>query len=222
MSKRTERDAVVIGGEPRVNLLPPEVALRKKARSARRGLVALVIIVLLAVAGGYGVATVRALAAEAELAVSQARTAELLAEQLQYGEVTTVSGNVQAVKDARTVAVSTEVLWNEYYTKIRDLIPVDTSISSFVVDGRAPWEPDNVPAGPLRQPRVATITFMIASAGPFPVQPFVAQISKIPGFVDVTADVITKDGESYTTQFTYNLGADALSGRFPAGEEASN
>lgn len=45
MSKRTERDAVVIGGEPRVNLLPPEVALRKKARSARRGLVALVIIV---------------------------------------------------------------------------------------------------------------------------------------------------------------------------------
>ena len=41
-------------------------------------------------------------------------------------------------------------------------------------------------------------------------------------FNDVTADVITKDGESYTTQFTYNLGADALSGRFPAGEEASN
>ena len=69
---------------------------------------------------------------------------------------------------------------------------------------------------------LSAITFVIASAGPFPVQPFVAQISKIPGFVDVTADVITKDGESYTTQFTYNLGADALSGRFPAGEEASN
>lgn len=70
--------------------------------------------------------------------MSQARTAELLAEQLQYAEVTTVSGNVQAVKDAQVLVVSTEVLWNDYYTKIRDALPADTSISSFLVDGRAP------------------------------------------------------------------------------------
>ena len=218
MSKRSAREAAaIIGGEPRVNLLPPEVAQRKKARSARRGLVALVIIVLLAVAGGYGFATVRALAAEAELAVSQARTAELLAEQLQYADVTTVSGNVQAVKDAQVLAVSTEVLWNDYYTKIRDALPADTSISSFLVDGRAPWEPDPGLAGPLRKPRVAQITFEVSSAVPFAVEPFVARIAKIPGFADTTPDILNREDLSYTTQFTYNVSPEALSGRFAEG-----
>ncbi|HPG75258.1 MAG TPA: hypothetical protein PLU61_03635 [Rhodoglobus sp.] len=223
MSKRSERDAAVaIGGEPRVNLLPPEVAQRKKARSARRGLVALVIVVLLAVAGGYGFVTIRAIGAQAEYAAAQARTAELLAEQMKYSEVTSITGQVQAVKDARSVALSTEVLWNNYYTKIRDVLPTDSTISSFVADGRAPWEPETIPLGPLRMPRVATITFVVTSAAPFPVADFVAKLAKIPGFADATSDVISREGEGYTTQFTLNLGTEGLSGRFPAGEEATS
>jgi hypothetical protein len=223
MSKRSERDAaVVLGGEPRVNLLPPEVAQRKKARSARRGLVALVIAVLLVVAGGYGFVTVRAIGAQLEFAAAQARTADLLAEQMKYSEVTAITGQVQAVKDARSIAVSTELLWNDYYTKIRDVLPADSTMSSLVADGRAPWEPDTLPLGPLRMPRVATITFVVTSAAPFPVADFVAKIAKIPGFADVTSDVISKDGEGYTTQFTFNLGADGLSGRFPSGEGSTN
>ena len=223
MSKRSERAAAVtVGGEPRVNLLPPEVAQRKKARSARRGLVTLVVVIFLLVAAGYGYATFRALGAQALLAISQARTADLLAEQLKYADVTTLSGNVQAVKDARSLAVSTEVLWNGYYTKIRDVMPADTVFSRFVVDGRAPWEPEPGVSGPLRAPRVATITFIIVSAAPFPVEPFVSKLEKIPGFADVTPDNLGQESGVYRTQFTFNVSADALSGRFPVGEDVSN
>ena len=93
MSTRSSKTSVLaVGAEPRANLLPPEVAQRKRARAARRGLVALVIGVLLLVAGGYAFASIQAIAAQAELATAQARTAELLAEQLEYSEVTSVSG----------------------------------------------------------------------------------------------------------------------------------
>lgn len=218
----TRDQALVVGGEPRVNLLPPEVAQRKKARSARRGLVALVIIVLLAVAGAYAFVTVQALGAQAQLAAAQTRTSELLAEQLTYAEVTAISGQVQAVESARALAVSTEVSWNDLYKLIRDRLPADTSFTSFVADGRAPWEPEPVPGGPLREPRVATLTFIISSQGPFEIEPFVNRIAEIPGFADVTPDVLERDGTTILTTFTYNLGADSLTKRFSAEEAGSN
>ncbi|MFM9877194.1 MAG: hypothetical protein ACKVOG_05005 [Rhodoglobus sp.] len=218
----TAKPMLVVGGEPRVNLLPPEVAQRKKARSARRGLVALVILVLLAVAGGYAFAAVQVELARAELAAAQARTAELLGEQLKYSEVTAVGGQVLGVTSARTVAVSTEVLWNDLYKLIRDRLPEGTTLASLIVDGRAPWEPEPVPAGPLRQPRVATVTFVISSPGPIAIEPFVAKIADLDGFADITPDVVERSESLYSTTFTYNLTMDALSGRFAAGEDGSN
>ena len=221
MSTRSSKTSVLaVGAEPRANLLPPEVAQRKRARAARRGLVALVIGVLLLVAGGYAFASIQAIAAQAELATAQARTGELLAEQLEYSEVTSVSGQLAAATTARQVGTSTEVLWVDVYSDIRDRLPEGTSLSDFRVDGRAPWEPEFTPAGPLRQPRVATVTFTVTSAGPFGVQAFVDEIAEIDGFADATADVFTLADTVYRTTFTYSLGADALSGRFS--DEESN
>lgn len=75
-------------------------------------------------------------------------------------------------------------------------------------------------AGPLRKPRVAQITFEVSSAAPFAVEPFVERIAKIPGFADTTPDILNRDALSYTTQFTYGVVQEALSGRFAEG--ASN
>jgi len=218
MSARSARASqLVVGGEPRVDLLPPEVAQRKKARRARRGLVALVVVVLLAVAGGYVFATYRAVAAQFELAAAQARTTDLLVEQQKYSEVTTVSGQLAAVENARTVGVSTEVLWNDVYKQIRDRLPEGVTIGSFLADGRSPWEPEFTPAGPLRQPRVATLVFVLVSPdSPFAIEPFVKRIAEIKGFADVSPDVLQREDPNFETTFTYNLSTEALSGRFAA------
>lgn len=220
MSSRKGSD-IALGGEPRVNLLPPEVALRKKARGVRRGLVALVIAVLVLVAGGYAFATFRSIEAQGALATAQQRTQDLLTEQLKYIEVTAVTGNVQAVKDARTVGTSTEVLWNDYYIKIRDILPVGATLEAFTVNGRAPWEPEFLPAGPLRDPRAATVTFVLVTEAPIDYQAFTKKLAAIKGFSDVSPDVLDQNG-AYKATFTFNLTADALSGRFPAGQDGTN
>ena len=212
---------IALGGEPRVNLLPPEVALRKKARGVRRGLIALVIAVVVLVAGGYAFAAFRSIEAQAGLAVAQQRTQGLLTDQLKYTDVTLVTGNVQAVKDARTVGTSTEVAWNDYYVKIRDILPVGAALETFTVDGRAPWEPEFLPAGPLREPRAATITFVLVANAPIDYQAFAKKLAAIDGFADASPDVLEQNG-AYKATFTLTLNTDALSGRFPAGQAGNN
>ena len=127
------------------------------------------------------------------------------------------------MKSARTVGLSTEVLWNDFYKQVRDLVPADTVLASFVVDGRAPWEPESTPDGPLRQPRVATITFvLVSSTGPIAVEAFVKKVSEIKGFVDVNPGAVALKDGLYGTTFTIDVGADALAGRFAAGEDGGN
>ena len=217
----TKASALVVGGVPTVDLLPPEVAQRKKARIVRNRLLALVAAVLVLTLAGYGYATGQSTQAQGELESAQQRTQILLTEQLAYSDLTFVTGQLNTVMTARTVATSTEVIWNYYYTRILAMMPAGATIIAFTADGRAPWEAEPAPAGPLRQPRVATITLVVSSPTPLDSVELVSQIEGLDGFADVSPDSITSAETSFTSTFTFNVGPAALSDRFPLGE-ASN
>ena len=223
MSGRSKTVAVVVlGGEPRANLLPPEVGKRAKARATRRLLVVLVVLSLVAVAAGYAAAYLRAADAQAGLLRSQGRTEELLAEQLKYSEATTVVGLVAATKSARQIGSSTEILWADLLNTITSYLPEGSTLDSGTLTGRTPWEPALMPVGPLRAPRVATLSLIVKSSSLLDTTAIIRKLAELPGFADATPDLVELDGGGYKTTITLNVNEDALSGRFPAdGTEAT-
>lgn len=213
------KNALVLGGEPRVQLLPPEVGARIRAAYLRRVSVFVLALVLIVVGGGYVLATLHADKQEADLATAQAETQALLAEQLEYAEASNASGMIASITAAREQNIVTEVLWADVISAIKSSLPAGVIIESATMLGRAPWEPELAPAGPLRQPRVATIQFVISSPTIFDATAIVRGLINVPGFADATPDTVSAEGGLFSTTVTLNVNELALSERFGAETE---
>jgi len=220
MSAAKNRTALVLGGEPRVELLPPEVALREKAKSMRRIAALGVLAAVVVVGGGYTLASLNNASAQTALTEAQGRTNALLAEQQKYAKVTTATSLTDNVVVARSLNASTEVLWGTLMSEVSATLPAGVSIESATMKGRSPWEPALVAAGPLRSPRVATVSMVISSPTIFDVTAIVRGLGAVPGFADATPDSISFD-TSYKSTITFDVNEKALSGRFAKDAEAS-
>jgi hypothetical protein len=211
---------LVLGGEPRVILLPPEFALAEKARILRRYSIFGLVILLVIVGGGYVYASYRSSFANVALAAVQAQTKSIAVDQKKYSEATSVARLVAGITQAETVSASTEVLWAGLIDTVRSSLPPGTLLDSAVMKGRAPWEAALTLAGPLRQPRVATLTIVIASPSIVDATTIARSLVRVPGFADATPDSVTMKDGLYKTTVTLNVNQDALSGRF-ASKDAS-
>jgi hypothetical protein len=221
MSGRKD-EALVLGGEPRVFLLPPEFAMAEKARTMRRYSVLALALVVVLVGAGYAYASYRNSFAVQALAATRTQTQSLLLEQKKYSDATSVARLVSGITEAETLGASTEVLWAGLIDTVRSSLPPGTLIDSAVMKGRAPWEAPMAPAGPLRQPRVATLSIVITSPSILDATTIVRSLVKVPGFADATVDSITVADGIYSTTVTLNVNSDALSGRFAAqGKDAT-
>ena len=219
MSARTKVTELVLGGEPRVDLLPPEVELLKKARAQRRILGLLVVLAIVAVAAAFGLATLRATAAQLGLASAQERTLALIDEQAQYAEAARVTRVLSTIEQTRAESTQWEIVWAD----VLDAVSAVTSPSGFAswnATSRVPWEPELTPSGPLREPRVGTLVFTVVSDLPIDARALMAALGRIEGVVDASLDVreLVPDTGKFQTTITLNLGADALADRFPLTE----
>ena len=118
------------------------------------------------------------------------------------------------VTEAKTLGASTEVLWSDLISAVRGSLPDGVLIESATMKARAPWEPEFTPAGPLRQPRVATLTFVISSPTILDATAIVRSLVNVPGFADATPDSVTEADGIYSTTVTLNVNKKALSNRF--------
>ncbi len=216
MSRVAPQSGLVLGGQPRVELLPPEVALGEKARATRRRLIALFIVVLLVVIVGYGAAVFHGQQAQGDLAAAQARTGVIQAERQKYAAVTTTDALITDIEAARTLGASTEIIWSDLLDSIRASLPAGVTITSATMKGTAPWEAALSPAGPLREPRIATLAIVISSPTIFDATDIVRSLVNVPGFADATPDSVTGGAGGYSTTITLNVNDKALSGRFAA------
>lgn len=211
---------LILGGEARVQLMPPEVAVREKERGMRRLSIVVLALVLVLVSGGYVVALAGNASQQAALVTAQARTSQLAADALKYSKVTAVNEQISNVGEAKTLTASTEVLWAGVIAEVQGVLPGGASIESASMKGRAPWEAVLQPAGPLRAPRVATVTIIIGSRTILDATALVSSLVNITGFADASPDSVTHDGAAYHTAVTLDINEKALSGRF-ATKEAS-
>lgn len=224
MSKRDKADAgaLVFGGVPRARLMPPEVAFRRKESARRRSLVALTALVAAVTVAGIVGAFLAAAAAEQRLAEERRLTEQLLAQQLEFSEVTQVRADLQIIADLRQQLGVVDVLWLDalapYFSPFTD----GSSVQALTVSGDAPAQPQLGVTGPLREPRVATISMTVVTPGqPTPWLWFRAW-EQIPTFADASIDRITLSDSGYDTVVTINLNAEALSGRFAEDGESAD
>jgi Tfp pilus assembly protein PilN len=215
MSRATHDQALVLGGEPRVNLLPPEVVeqaadlhLRRKLLLATAGTLVLVVL-------GVGGAALHATNSSSQLASAQADTSALVAEQGEYVAVRQVQAQVDTAVAARAVGGWTEIDWKAYLQQVRAALPADVGIDAVSVDSTSPLTAFPQPTAPLQTARVATLTVTLASPTLPTVPQWLEQLQGLPGMADATAGSIAAvETGGYTVTVTMHINSDAFSGRF--------
>lgn len=154
---------LVFGAVPRANLLPPEVLERTKARRTRRYLVFAVLLALVATAGVYAFATIRALTAQTELAAAQAQTAALLQEKATYSEVISATNSISLITKTQGQATSTEILWGDFILdEVGGIVP-GAAISRISATSPPPWVAP-LAASDSGMPRSGAFELTIATA----------------------------------------------------------
>jgi Tfp pilus assembly protein PilN len=216
------RDGVVVGGFPRVSLLPPSVVEEARERSVTRRFAFAVVGVLVVAGLGVLATTWLATQARAELAAAQQETATLTAEQARYRESEELAGLLATLEDARAYATSTEIDWTAYIAKVSATMPAGTRLDEVSVSASAPWETPLAPSGPLRGDVAGTLKLRVTSSTEAELTTWVRSLETLPGYADSSLDDRTADTGSesesgtveYTASVTLNLGESARAARF--------
>ncbi|TFD35500.1 hypothetical protein E3T34_02860 [Cryobacterium sp. TMT1-62] len=215
MSRTSKIDDLVVGGEPRVDLLPPEVRARQKGKILRRGLAAGMLGVVVLVGSGVAAASWGAAQGRSELAVAQTRTGDLLAEQTKYIEVRRVQDELATSLAAREVGASTEIDWRAYLQDVREVLPADVTIDTVDIDSASPLVLYEQPTVPLQASRVATIMISMTSPNLPTVPEWLKAMGTLPGFADGNPGSITRtDTGAYLVDLTLHINESAYSNRF--------
>lgn len=209
-----DNGGLVIGGEPRIDFLPPEVKLRKQARQTRRSLIALVVIVLVACAGGYVFAASLALQSQMALADEQAKTSALLSEQAKYAEARTVAGQLSATDDARLVATANEILWKAYLAELRATLPSGMAITSAKLDSLSATDLPPIATVALETERVATFQLIATAPTLSAAAEWLDNLRELRGFADVWASPAKWNGATFDVDVRLNINASAFEKRF--------
>ncbi|TFC88165.1 hypothetical protein E3T24_03240 [Cryobacterium sp. TmT2-59] len=215
MSRASVSDELVLGAEPRVHLLPPEVAAGRRGKAMRRNLgvsvVGVVILALLGVAGSSWLA----IQSQEKLASAQAHTIDLLAEQSKYVEARNVQDEVDLALSARQLGASTEIDWKDYLGKVRAILPTDVSIDAVTVEAASPLALYDQATVPLQGARVATLTLDLTSTNLPEAPVWLKGLKELPGYADGTPGTITQtDLGTYQVNLVLHINDGAYSQRF--------
>ncbi len=220
MSRASVNDVLIIGGVPRADLLPPEVKTGRKGKSLRQALAFAVVVAVIVVGAGVAWATIEAGQSQQQLEAEQARTDDLLTRQLAFAPARQMQSQVDGVKAARIVGMSTEVDWKAYLTEVKGKLPADVSINTVTLDSASPLLPYAASTVPLQGPRIATVNLLLTSPKLPTVPAWLESLSTLPGYADATPGSVTLvEGGSYQVSLTMHVNEEVFTHRF-AGEDA--
>jgi len=205
---------LVVGGEPRVHLLPKEVIERKKSKAINRRLGFGVVGVVVVVGLGLAAATLEMTSAQSSLDSAQAQSAALLSQRAKYGVVTKIKADAAAIQSSQKQATAQEIAWQPYVASIQNTLPAGASITSINVGIDSPFAAPAVSTIPLQGPRIATVKATL-SMQQATISSWLDSLANVKGFVDATPDSvnIATDG-SYVVSVTIHVNSDALANRF--------
>ncbi len=215
-------ERLLVGGVPRAELLPPELELEKKARSQRRGLVTVFVLVVLLVGVAYGAVTITAAAMQLALDSETQRTEQLLADQNQYIEVRQLAAQVAASETARQIGTSTEIDWLKFVVQLSQQFVTGTDGVGFTklqVTSATPIAPFTPSAVPLEQPRVAEVIISGVSPTYGPQADVLKNLEKMPGFADASIDEMNFEDGLYKFTIRLHLNQEVFTNRFASEDD---
>lgn len=155
---------LVVGGIPRVDLLPPEVhAARRRKRDRRIAVVAFGAVVLLTLAG-VGGAFALSRAAEESLATEQTRTGDLLLEQASLSDIRVLHDSLDLTQAGLEVSSATNVDWAALTQSVLDVIPPELAPVSINTLGTSPFVAPQ-PAAALVTPDTSIVFDLVTRPG---------------------------------------------------------
>lgn len=206
---------IVVGGEPRVSLLPPEIHERQRIKQLRRKLLAFIVLAIVLVVAGYAGATYLSILGQQALTAENEKTTTILAEQSKYSAVQTTSNRLTLAKQAQLVGSSTEIDLAAYLELVQATLPAGTSIGTVAVDAATPIASYPQATVPLQPSRIATLTFTAETSSLPDVPSWLRALETLPGFADATPGSIKlTDSGRFQAQITMHIGVEALTGRF--------
>jgi Tfp pilus assembly protein PilN len=213
--------ALVLGGVPKADLLPPEVREAQRGKALVRKLLAALVGIVLLIVGGYGFATVRSLTASAMLEAEHNRTNELLTEQLTYADARRVDTEIRDAIAAREAGMVTEIDWEAYLREIDATIPTGIELTSITIDSISPAESSLVPEAPLQDESVATLTINATSRTVPDVETWLNRLEALTGFAGVAPPVTVSGTEQagFLVAIQVQVNDEAYAGRFTSKED---
>ncbi|MGL3200654.1 MULTISPECIES: hypothetical protein [Curtobacterium] len=218
-AKRQGRAAashLLIGGVPRVDLLPTEVLVDRRQRAGVRRAWLGVIVVAVAVAAAVTLASANAVQSESHLVQVRQETDALLLQQQAFRDVRSAETQSELLRAAQAVGGSTEIDWQETLQRVQDSLPAGVTITGVQIDSATPLESYAQATSPLQGQRVATLTIDTASPTLPSVPAWLDSIRTIPAFVDGNANSVTLDSatNTYTVDMTIHLDEKAYDGKY--------
>lgn len=209
-----------LGAMPRVQLMPPEFAQRQRATTIRRRLLGAMLLSIVVVSLAYAAAFLYAQTSAANLARAEDRTQELLAQQLQYSEVSTANADIARLDGLVEFVGANDISWKRIVDDLRSRLPAGVALALVTAEAPAPWDPPLTVAGPLRQERVATSSIQITAPTTELVTEFTRALATIPGYADSSIDAITYDGGAVNAVITLNLNSETYESARTSVDEA--
>lgn len=215
MIGKREGQTLTIGGESRVDLLPPEVSFARKSKLVQRRMGFVLVLVAILMVGGVALVRAQALQAQVNLSIEEANTRSLLLQQQKYVEVQRIQEEIGTIQAAQQVGSSTEINWRQYLTSVQATLPSNVTLDTITIDSATPFAPYAQASAPLQGARIATLKFTAMSSSLPKVPAWLIALTSLPGYADASPGSVTRsESGAYLVSITMHINEAAFSNRF--------
>jgi len=201
---------VALSGEPRADLLPPEVKEARKTRVLRRRLAGVMVGVVVVMLAVMTTVTLELVNSTSELERSLARGSTLTGEGNAYFELSRVEDAITSISEARRQTTATEIEWQSYLAQVSALLPAGLTIGTISVTSDASIADSTV---------AATIQMFLTGTSLQQIPDGLEALRALPGYVGATPSPITRTATGgYQTTVELQVNDGAFSNRFAAEE----
>ncbi len=212
-------EAVGAPRTPLVDLLPPEIEMRRKESRAKRLIVVAVVLFMALLVGAWYFAYSVRTSVESDLAVEQDLTAAKQEELATYDYIPLVRAALENAIGARALAGSADVTWATQLDSLLKATPSDISLTALAVTAATPSDPLIEAGNAFQQADIGQLFFSGEAASELEVAAFQDAIDSLPAFRDTYISSVslgstaTGDVPYWSFSGTTRITSNALSGR---------